>query len=194
MFQGALALMTELSFTRREADDELEWIASDEELDAYLSHIAPFIGWITIYFNSLEDHISDFIRMAVLRDPFQDERVDVFLSEMMFSAKAQALIDLYGQMISSGAVGKTDEELKEIQRLLRECAQRRNEYAHADWIGVRKGSFVRVKSKSGRSGITDRYRVFEQSRLEADVAYMREARYTLNEFNDAIHEQLGRST
>lgn len=103
-----------------------------EELEAYLEHIAPYIGWITIYFNSLEDHISDFIRMAVLRDPLQDERLDVFLSGMMFAGKAQALIDLYGQMISSGAVQKTDKELKDLQELLRECARRRNEYAHAD--------------------------------------------------------------
>ena len=116
--------MTERHLSKREADDELEWIASDAELDEYLEHIAPFIGWITIYFNSLEDHIADFIRMAVLRDPFQDERLDVFLSGMMFSAKAQALIDLYGQMISSGGVEKTDAELKELQQLLQQFAPR----------------------------------------------------------------------
>lgn len=186
--------MTERSLSKREADDELEWIASDEELDGYLSHIAPFVGWITIYFNSLEDHIADFIRMAVLRDPFEDERLDVFLSGMTFSGKAQALIDLYGQMISSGAVEKTDEHLKELQKLFQECAQRRNEYAHADWIGVREGNFVRVKSKSGRTGVLHRYRVFEDSKLEADVAFIRDARFILTEFNDAIQEELWRST
>jgi hypothetical protein len=118
--------MQDREFSKREAEDELEWIASGEELEAYLEHIAPYIGWITIYFNSLEDHISDFIRMAVLRDPFQDERLDVFLSGMMFAGKAQALIDLYGQMIASAAVQKTDKELKELQKLLQECAQRRS--------------------------------------------------------------------
>lgn len=182
--------MTERSYSKREADDELEWIASDEELDAYLSHIAPFVGWITIYFNSLEDHIADFIRMAILRDPFQDERLDVFLSGMMFSGKARALIDLYGQMISSGAVDKTDEDLKVIETLLEECAKRRNDYAHADWIGVRKGNFVRVKSTSKRTGVLHRYRAFEDLKLKADVAFICDARHTLNEFNDAIHEQL----
>jgi hypothetical protein len=185
--------MTERSFSKREAEDELEWMASDDELDEYLSHIAPFVGWITIYFNSLEDHIADFIRMAVLRDPFQDERLDVFLSGMMFSGKARALIDLYGHMISSGGVEKTDEDLKAIETMLEKCAKRRNEYAHADWIGVRKGNFVRVKSTSRRTGVLYRYRMFEDSKLEADVAFICDARHTLNEFNDAIQEQLWRS-
>lgn len=186
--------MTERSLSKRQAEYELEWIASDEELDAYLTQIAPYIGWITIYFNSLEDHIADFIRMAVLRDPFQDERLDVFLSGMMFAGKAQALIDLYGQIISSGSVEKTDEELKEVEKLLSECAKRRNEYAHADWIGVRQGNFVRVKSKSGRAGVLHRYRRFEQAKLEADVAFIRQARYTLNEFDDVMRKQLYRGT
>ena len=184
--------MTERSFSRREADDELEWIASDEALDTYLSTIAPYVGWIVIYFNSLEDHVADFIRMAILRDPFQDERLDVFLSGMMFAAKAQALVDLYGQLMSYQAGGKTDAELKELERLLQECAKRRNDYAHADWFGVRKGGFVRVKSKSGRSGVLHRYRRFEQSKLKEDVAFIQEARHTLSDFNDAIHDHLSR--
>jgi hypothetical protein len=184
--------MQDRDFSKREVEDELGWIASGDELEAYLERIAPYIGWVTIYFNSLEDHISDFIRMAVLRDPFQDERLDVFLSGMMFAGKAQALIDLYGQMISSAAVQKTDKELKELQELLNECARRRNEYVHADWIGVREGSFVRVKSTSKRTGITHRYRVFEDSKLQADVDFICEARFILNKFNDEVLDQLAR--
>lgn len=182
--------MTERAYSRQEADDEFEWITSDEELDTYLSSIAPYVGWIIIYFNSLEDHIADFIRMGIVRDWTQDERVDVFLASMMFAGKAQALIDLYGQLMSYQAGGKTDEELKELAKLLEECAKRRNEYAHADWFGVRKGGFVRVKSKSGRTGVSHRYRRFEQEKLEDDVAFIEQARHTLSDFNDAIHEHL----
>jgi hypothetical protein len=182
--------MTERSFSRRQADDELEWIDTDEELEAYLSTIAPYVGWVIIYFNSLEDHIADFIRMAVLRDWIQDERLDVFLAGMLFAGKAQALVDLYGQLISYKDGGKTDEELKELGRLLEECAKRRNEYTHADWIGVRKGGFVRVKSRSDRKGVSHRYRVFELPKLKEDVAFIEQARRTLGDFNDAIHEHL----
>lgn len=182
--------MSERSLTGSQADDELEYIESEEELDAYLEMIVPYIGWIIVYFNSLEDHVSDFIREAILRDPFQDERVDVFLSEMLFAGKCRALIHLYGQLIESRSVKYTQGDLNELEKILLECSRRRNEYAHADWIGVRKESYVRVKSQSKKRGVFHRYKKFEIQRLENDVAYISNARHLLNEFNDKIHDQL----
>jgi hypothetical protein len=124
-----------LHLTLRQAD-ELEPV-EDDELTDYLVELAPEIGWIIIHFNSLEDHVSGFIREAILRDAFQDERMDVFLAGMLFSAKARALLDLYGQMIEYGGSAVTHEDLRKVDFLLTECATRRNEYAHADWIGTR---------------------------------------------------------
>lgn len=103
-------------------------------------------------------------------------------------------MDLYGQLISYKSGGKTDEELKDLARLLEECAKRRNEYAHADRLGVRKGGFVRVKSKSGRAGVSHRYRVFELEKLQEDVAFIEQARCTLCDFNDEIHDHLSTSS
>ena len=86
-----------LHLTLRQAD-ALDTV-DESGLTDYLSDLAPAIGWIIIYFNSLEDEVSGFIREAILRDAIQDERMDVFLAGMLFSAKARALLDLYGQMI-----------------------------------------------------------------------------------------------
>lgn len=119
--------MTERSLSRRQADDELEWIDTDEELEKYLSSIAPYVGWVIIYFNSLEDHIADFIRMAVLRDWIQDERLDVFLAGMLFCGESAS---------SCGFVRAADllqirrqdrrgiERLSEATRRVRETTQR----------------------------------------------------------------------
>lgn len=107
---------------------------SDEELLDYLDELAPQIGWIVIYFNTLEDTVSHCIREALLRDPYQDERIDVFLSEMMFSARCRSLIHLYGQLIESGSVMITHNDLAKLEETLLDCSKRRNEYAHADWI------------------------------------------------------------
>lgn len=180
--------MSERTFARN-ADDELEYV-SGEELDAYLEEIVPSIGWITVYFNSLEDHISDFIRQAILRDPFQDERLDVFLSEMMFSGKCRALMHLYGQMIETKSVQYTHKDLDALETMLFDCSSRRNEYAHGDWIGVRKENYVRVKSQSKKTGVFHRYKKFDMTRLNEDVEYINNARFTLDEFNDKIYEQL----
>jgi hypothetical protein len=182
--------MTERVFRRYESDDELEYLESEEEFEEYLDAIAPYIGWVVIYFNSLEEHLADFIREAVLRDPIQDERLDVFLSEMQFAAKCRALIHLYGQMIESCAVKYTQQDLTELEKMLLECAKRRNEYAHADWIDLRKDSYVRVKSQSKKLGVFHRYRKFEIPLMEVDVEFINNARHVLCEFHDKITAQV----
>jgi len=88
-------------------------------LTDYLSDLALAVGWIIIYLNSLEDDVSGFIRDAILRDAIKDERMDVFLTGVLFSAKARALLDLYDQMIECGGVAITDEGLREVDVLLR---------------------------------------------------------------------------
>ena len=177
-----------LQLTLREAD-ELDTV-DESELADYLSNLAPQIGWIIIYFNSLEDDVSRFIPAAILRDPTQDERMDVFLAGMLFSAKARALLDLYGQMLESGVLEVTTEDLRKVDVLLTECATRRNEYAHADWIGMKLGGYVRVKSQSKRSGISHRYKRYDLARIHADVDFISEARDKLYEFNERLWDQL----
>lgn len=177
-----------LQLTLRQAE-ELEGV-EDEELFNYLVDLAPEIGWIIIHFNALEDQVSGFIREAILRDAFQDERMDVFLANMLFSSKARALLDLYGQMIEDGALAVTYAELREVDVLLTECSTRRNEYAHADWIGMKQGGYVRVKSQSKRSGISHRYKKYELAQVQADVDFISAARDTLYELNERVWNQL----
>lgn len=178
----------ERTFARND-DYELEYV-SEEELDRYLEEIVPGIGWVIVYFNSLEDHVSDFIRQAILRDFLQDDRLDVFLSEMMFAGKCRALIHLYGQMIESKAVSYTHEHLNALETMLLECSSRRNEYAHADWIGVREEGYVRVKAQSKKTGVFHRYKKFDLECIKEDAEFISSARFKLFEFNEKIHEQL----
>ena len=54
--------MSDHQITSREVEEEFESVDSDEELLAYLEELAPHIGWVVIYFNSLEDTVSQCIR------------------------------------------------------------------------------------------------------------------------------------
>ena len=177
-----------LHLTLRQAE-ELEAV-EDDELVNYLVELAPEIGWIIIHFNSLEDHVSGCIREAILRDALQDERMDVFLANMLFSSKARALLDLYGQMIEYGGSAVTHADLREVDVLLTECATRRNEYAHADWVGMKLGGYVRVKSQSKRSGISHRYKKYDLAQVQADVEFISAAHDTLYDFNERVWNQL----
>jgi hypothetical protein len=184
--------MTERILQGNDVFDEMEDVVNEEELETYLRTIVPYIGWVVVYFNSLEDSLSQFIREDILRDPFQDERLDVFLSEMQFSGKCRALMHLYGQMIESGLVKYTQDDLTELEKLLLECARRRNEYAHADWIGLKKERYIRVKTQSKKRGVFHRYKKFELPDMEEDIEFISNARHILDEFNERINDQLRR--
>lgn len=180
--------MREHRRTTREAEefDHVE----DEELADYLEELAPQIGWVIIFFNSLEDTVASCLRELMLHDPDQDERLDVFLAEMLFSAKSRALIHLYGQTIMDCALKTTNQDLTVIENLLVECAKRRNEYAHADWIGLKQGQIVKVKSQSQKRGIVHRYKRFNAADVEEDVGFIDAARDTVYEFHQRVLDEL----
>jgi hypothetical protein len=165
-------------------DNHPETVASEKELDEYLSGIAEEIGWIVICFNSLEDSIGSFLREMMLRDPDQDERLDVFLAEMGYTAKARALVHLYGQAIAHGAARLPEGEVVELEKDLNLAATIRNGYAHADWFGLRADAYIKVKTRSSRNGIIHRYKRIDLETARADVRYIVLVRNRL----DAVHE------
>lgn len=144
----------------------------DDELNAYLGGIAEEIGWVIICFNSLEDSIGNFLREMMLRDPDQDERLDVFLSEMGYMAKARALMHLYGQAVAHGAAHLPKDEVVELEKDLSLAATIRNGYAHANWSGLRADAYIKVKTRSSRSGILHRYKRIDKQIAESDITYI----------------------
>lgn len=165
-------------------DNHPEFVASEKELNEYLSGIAEEIGWIVICFNSLEDSIGSFLREMMLRDPYQDERLDVFLAEMGYIAKARALVHLYGQATAHGAARLPEGEVAELEKDLNLAATIRNGYAHADWFGLRADAYIKVKTRSSRNGIIHRYKRNDLATARADVRYIVSVRNRL----DSVHE------
>lgn len=171
-------------------DDHPENVESDDELNAYLSRIAEEIGWIIIYFNSLEDLIAHFLREMMLRDPSQDERLDVFITEMGYQSKARALIHLYGQTAACGISSLPENELVTLEKALTLAATIRNGYAHADWMGLRTKEYVRVKSRSSRSGIFHRYKRIDVSTAKLDAGFILSLRDRLSAVHDLIQDHM----
>jgi hypothetical protein len=182
-------IMSDRILTSHQVNYELEYIENEDALTKYLKEIVPYIGWIIVYFNSLEEHISDFIREAILRDPFHDTRLDVLLSEMSFLGKCKGLIHLYGQLIEDSSIEYKQKDLNELEKMLNECMMRRNEYAHANWLGVTKENYVRVKSKSKKQGVFHLFKNLDIVKAKEDIEFINNSRFILNEFNDQIMEQ-----
>lgn len=182
--------MSELNLSKRQAEDNLEYLENEDDLDVMLDSMANQIGWIIIHFNSLESNMAFCVADMVSNDPFQDERITVFLAEMQYSGICRALINLYGQAISNGDIEITQEELKELEKKLVECRKRRNEYAHADWRGIRENNYVCVKTQAKKIGIMERYRKFNYEEMEDDINFICEAKGLLENFHENIIFQI----
>ena len=167
--------------------DSFEHFESEEEWDDYLELIAPHIGMIIIDFNQLEEMVVQCIRDLVLRDPDEDYRLDAFFAEMQFSAIRRVLIGLYGQAIDGGNLRLVSvDEIKILDETLIECAKRRNEYAHANWVGIKKEGFVRVKVRSDRNGLYHRYKKFDIGSMIEDRFFIQEAFQKIDDIHDRV--------
>lgn len=171
-------------------DGHPEIVDTEKQLSNYLTRIAKHIGWIVIHFNSLEDVIAQSLREMMLRDPCQDERLDVFLAEMGYRAKANALIHLYGQAIAHGVPRLATDELKILETALTRAATIRNGYAHADWIGVRTGAYIKVKTNSSKNGIVHRYKKIDVNTANLDVDFILSLRDRLEAVHELIQDQI----
>jgi hypothetical protein len=171
-------------------DAHPETVETEKQLSNYLTKIAKHIGWIVIYFNSLEDVLAQSLREMMLTDPYQDERLDVFLAEMGYRAKANALIHLYGQAIAHGVPRLAADELKILETALSRAAAIRNGYAHADWIGVRTGAYIKVKTNSSKNGIVHRYKKIDVNTANLDLDFIVSLRDRLEAVHELIQDQI----
>jgi hypothetical protein len=168
----------------------LDEIEDSDELFDKLEEITRYIGSVIIEFNALESTIEYLIAEQMMRSGDQDDRIYVFLSEMMYQGKAKALINLYGQIIEFCDVKITHEDLKVIEKRLEEAARIRNEYAHAHWQEISSSGYVRVKTRPNKKGVSQKYRLFDLEQLEKDMYYVMETPSILGEFDENIMDQL----
>jgi len=167
--------MTELWEYPHNLPEGIEFYDSEEDLTVALDKISSSIGWIVIEFNSLEESVGFCIKELVSSSEGGDSLVYALISNMGFTAKANALMNLYGQTIERCDFLDLRESVKALDSKLNEAARRRNSYAHADWIGMSRQHLVAVKFSATRKGVRQLYRTFEPEEMAKDLEYVREA-------------------
>jgi len=168
----------------------LDEIEDGDELFDKLEEITRYIGSVIIEFNALESTIEYLIAEQMMRSGDQDDRIYVFLSEMMYQGKSKALINLYGQIIEHCDVKITQEGLTKIEKRLQEAARIRNEYAHAHWQDISSNGFVRIKTRPNKKGVFQKYRLFDIEQLEKDMYFIMETPSILGQFDEDLMYQM----
>ena len=157
-----------------------------EEMDARYESVAKSIGYVVVHFNALDDLVSMVVSdLTFPRLGTQDERSAVFLTEMTFSQRVATLMKLYGLRAKFEEVENYSDRLKSIGQRLRESAKRRNQYAHADWLGSESMTFVMIRTKVSRQKdrVYHQYRSFSADEMKDDLAYIRQTVAELDDFH-----------
>lgn len=181
--------MNEFTLHQRESHPAIEYLDDEEQLDKLLELASSYIGRIIIEFNSLEDSISFCIKELVSESESRDEQIYVFLSEMGYSSKVTALINLYGQYIQYIELDLT-ERFTNLEKNLRDAAKYRNQYAHANWAEISESNYVLTKTKAKKQGVFHTYRKFDESQMKNDLATIRAAHASLEFFDEEFNEKL----
>ncbi len=168
----------------------IEFYDSEEELGAVLDRLSSAIGWIIIEFNSLEDSVGFAMKEIVSTIEGRDAFVYALIANMGFTAKANALMNLYGEVVERCDLPELRAPMKALDTQLQEAARRRNIYAHADWSGISRQNMVAIKIAATRKGVRQIYRTFSAEDMEADLHYIRNTVVALEEFDETFNEKL----
>ena len=185
--------MSEIQKHRWEDHPDIDYLENVEDLEAIIEEIEPYVGRVIIEFNSLEYSLESCIAELVSRSGSDDDRIYVFLSEMMFRGKAKALINLYGQLIEDCSLDFPKERLADLEKRFEEAARIRNEYAHANWEDITKKRYVCVKTKASKKGIHQKYRLFDIPQMEKDIDSIIETQTFFSDFDENIGEAFARN-
>ncbi len=161
-------------------------MSEEKKLDV-LEEMASGIGKIIIEFNSLEETIHELILHLSCSPEDYDDRINVFLAEMMYGAKVTALTKLYGQVIEENGL-TLQKELARLENRLRECSKVRNQYAHANWGEISKFNYVKVKLSSQKQGIEKKYRRFTLDVMQEDLNAITEVHAEIIHFDRKLDE------
>ena len=181
--------MTEYSEPFDSYPGDIEFYDNDEELQEVLNGISSAIGWIVIEFNSLEGLVGYCIKEQISNANYSDEFVYLMLANLGYSAKYEALMNIYSRIVDWSGFEEFQLRLTRLDETLREASRRRNQYAHADWTDISKSNLVGVKLKAGRKGLLQVYRTFTSEEMTADRAYITEVTKELIAFDEDLNEK-----
>ena len=162
--------------TKNLEDDNLEFITAS----------APLIGFVVVYFNTLEEDLTSFI--CNLISDRADAKGLIFTYKMSYSAK----VDLLNRYISI-MTKYSDQEIshhEEIFKKLNECGQLRNKVIHADWETSDLEGFTFVKIKINSNGILQEYVQFSVESLQEIIKLIISTTDLLYEYKEAYFTNL----
>ncbi|WP_299137113.1 hypothetical protein [uncultured Tenacibaculum sp.] len=161
-------------------------IYDEEEADLYLDKCLPLIGYITMWFNGLEQSLD-----SVICQIFTD-RTDstglIVLHKMTYSAKVdlfKRFSDDFHSCFEESIVG-----YDELMKNLKESGRLRNMVVHADWENTNEDGYTYVNLRISKGGMEQEYAQFSEGSLEKIIDLIIKTRTDLYSYWENRNDKL----
>lgn len=161
-------------------------IEDEEEAEKYLDNCLPLIGYITMWFNGLEQSL-DRIICEILNDR-TDSTGLIVLHKMTFSSK----IDLFKRFSDDihTCFGKQIDGYNELMKNLKESGRLRNMVVHADWENTNEKGYTYVNLRLSKIGMEQEYVQFSEESLIKIIDLIIKTRVDLSEYWEKRNDKL----
>jgi hypothetical protein len=164
-------------------------IEDEDEAEKYLDNCLPLIGYITMWFNGLEQSL-DSIICQIFTDR-SDSTGLIVLHKMTFSSK----VDLFKRFSDDihSCFGKQVDGYIELMQNLKESGRLRNMVVHADWENTNEEGYTYVNLRISKSGMEQEYAQFSEESLMKIINLIIKTRSDLYEYwekrNDKLYDR-----
>lgn len=161
-------------------------IKNEEEADRYLDNCLPLIGYITMYFNGLEQSL-DSVICQIFTDR-SDSTGLIVLHKMTFSSK----VDLFKRFSDDihSCFGKQVDGYTELMKNLKESGRLRNMVVHADWENTNEEGYTYVNLRISKSGMEQEYVQFSEESLMKIIKLIIKTRADLYTYCEKRNDKL----
>ncbi len=166
-----------------------------EKADLYLDEALPLIGYIVMYFNSLESSLDH-----VLCEHFTDRSDSmglIVLNKMNFSSKVDLLKRFCDDFHICVAMDSYLEKYEPLINDLNESGRLRNLVVHAQWENTDEEGYTYVRLKMSKKGMQQEYVQFDVDSLQKLIKLILYTQQKLDEYweirNDVLYGRLPNS-
>lgn len=155
-------------------------IEDEEKAYAILEKTVPIVGWIVMFFNTLEKSVDRQI-CEVISDR-SDSLGLIVINGMHYNAKVEMLKRMCDEF--HHAFGEVPPAYKDLIDNLRNAGRIRNSIVHADWMNTDEEGYTFMKMNISINGMKQEYIQFTEESLNRFMRELTIYNHQLSDYND----------
>lgn len=155
-------------------------IEDEDKAYAILEKTVPLVGWVVMFFNSLEKSLDQHICEHI--SDRSDSLGLIVINGMHYNAKVEMFKRLCDDL--HNACGKVPPTYKDLIENLKEAGRIRNSIVHADWLSTDEEGYTFMKMNITVNGMKQEYIQFSEESLNRFMRELTVYNHQLSDYSE----------